>query len=145
MSRGPIPKRASERTRNNKTATDGLELVKGDALPYTWTDPSFDWEKPVQRYYMSFQQSGMAAYYQQTDVETLWMACEWMNRQYASGRPSAMILGEVNKMLDGLGATEGERRRLKIELEKPKEEDDGSEKLAAVTDIQDRLKSASSE
>lgn len=144
MSRGPIPKRASERTRNNKTGEDGLEIVRGVALPYEWTDPSFDWEQPIQRYYLSFQKSGMAAFFQQTDVEQLWMACEWMNRQWASGRPSAMILQEAMKMTDGLGATEGERRRLKIELDKPKVDDSADKYDAKITDIRDRLSQSAS-
>lgn len=144
MTPGPIPKRSTERTRNNKTGEDGLEIKRGVAQPYEWTDPSFDWEKPIQRYYESFQKSGMAAYFQQTDVEQLWMACEWMNRQWASGRPSAMILQEAMKMTDGLGATEGERRRLKIELDKPKVDDSADKYDAKITDIRDRLSQSAS-
>ena len=143
-SRGPTPKRASERTRNNKTGEDGLEIKKGVAQPYTWTDPSFDWEKPIQRYYMSFQKSGMAAYLQQTDVEQLWLACEFLDRQFKSGRPSAMLVGEAMKMTDGLGATEGERRRIKIELDAPKESDEDAT-VIAMDSAKDRLRLAGTE
>ena len=144
MSRGPIPKRSEERTRRNKTGDDGLEIVRGEALPYEWTDPSFDWEKPIQRYYLSFQKSGMAAYLQQTDVEQLWLACELLDRQFKSGRPSAMLVGEAMKMTDGLGATEGERRRIKIELDKPKVDDSADKYDAKITDIRDRLSQSAS-
>lgn len=136
-----IPKRSDERTRTNKTGSDGIALKKGVALDYSWTEPSWDWEEPVRRYYLSFQESGMQAYFQQTDVEQLWLACQFLNQVYTSGRPSAMILSEAMKMMQGLGATEGERRQLKIELEKEAIESVDT-KEAKVTELKNRLKKA---
>src|SRR5699024_3449099 len=78
---------------------------------------------------------------QQSDVEQLWMSCEMLARQFETGRPSAMMVAEAIKLLDGLGATEGERRRMKIELEAEKESDEDA-KDAVVTDIQSRLRSS---
>lgn len=139
--KGPIPARSTERTRRNKTGEDGIELKKGTALEYKWTPPGEDWPDFIARYYSSFQKSGMQAYFQQTDIEQLWLSCQMMADQFKTGRPSAMMIGEALKLLEGLGATEGERRRMKIELEVEREDDSAEEdaKMAAVTSITDRL------
>lgn len=139
--RGPIPKRSEERTRRHATGKDGIEIKKGIAQEYSWTKPGEDWPDFIVRFYESFSSSGMAAYYQQSDVEQLWMSCEMLARQFETGRPSAMMVAEAIKLLDGLGATEGERRRMKIELEAEKESDEDA-KDAVVTDIQSRLRSS---
>lgn len=139
--RGPMPKRSSERTRNNKAGEDGIELKKGIALEWSWVKADKEWPAFIRDYYNSFQHTGMSAYYQQTDIQQLYMACHILAEQFKTARPSAIMVGEAFKLLDGLGATEGERRRMKIELDKPKEETDeeANQKIAAVTSIHDRL------
>lgn len=121
---GPIPKRSEARTRRNKEGEDGIALKKGLALPYHWPEPDEDWHPWVVDFYGSFKESGMQAYYQTTDVAALQLACRLINREVVSkGRPSAMFLAECLKMVDGLGITEGERRRIKIELDTPTVQD----------------------
>lgn len=119
---GPIPKRSEERTRRNAAGEDGIELKKGEAQPYSWTRADPDWDEPTRDFYYSFRKSGMAAYFQQTDVQWLWLACDELARYRAMGKQSAMLLGSIIQMLNsGFGITEGERRRLKIELDVPQE------------------------
>lgn len=143
-SRGPIPKRSNERTRRHKAGKDGIEIKKGEALEWEWVEANEEWPDYVQEYYNAFQQSGMKMYFQQTDVRQLYLACEMMAQQFNTGRPSAMMIAEAFKLLDGLGATEGERRRMKIELEKYVEpEDDSGKRMAQVTNINDRLNQSS--
>lgn len=143
LSRGPIPQRSTERTRRNKTGEDGLEIKKGVALPYEWVEPNPEWPEFLTDYFESFKESGMQAYFQQTDVAQLYMACEILSQQFNTGRPSAMMVAEAFKLLDGLGATEGERRRIKIELEEPgagEVEEDA--KVTHLADARARLKKA---
>jgi hypothetical protein len=142
-SRGPLPKRSDERTRRHKTGEDGIEVKKGVAFEYEWTPANKDWPEPVKRFYNSFQESGMQAYYQQTDVEKLWLACDLFAAEYEKGpyKRSAMMLAEINKMWDGLGASEGERRRMKIELDAPQVEEVDA-KVARIADAKSRLKNS---
>lgn len=139
-SRGPIPKRSEARTRVNKTGEDGIALKKGVALSYSWPEADTDWHPWVADFYGSFQQSGMQAYFQQTDVAALQLACRLLNREVVEkGRPSAMFLAETMKMLDGLGITEGERRRIKIELDQPTVQEVDA-KVVALQAARSRLK-----
>lgn len=140
--RGPIPKRSEARSRNNKTGEDGIALRKGTALPYEFPDADEDWHQWTKDFYDSFRTTGMTAYFQATDVAALQLACRLLDREVVNkGRPSAMFMAECMKMLDGLGITEGERRRIKIELE-PEREEGPDLKVVAMEDAKARLKHA---
>lgn len=138
---GPLPKRSAERTRRNTTGEDGIEVKRGVALPYTWTAPSEDWPVFITEYYNSFQESGMQAYFQQTDVAQLWMACQLLAEEWEKPRRSAMVMAEAFKLLQGLGATEGERRRIKVELETPKVQEVDA-KVVAMESARERLQNS---
>lgn len=144
--RGPIPKRSDERTRRNKEGKDGLEVKKGVAHPWQWEEPDPEWHPEIIKYYNAFRHTGMSAYYQQTDVAQLRLACYLLSEEMNKSRVSAVQFANALGLLEGLGATEGERRRMKIELEEAHDEDleqaakDAVE--AKVTDIRDRLNKA---
>lgn len=139
MSPGPIPSRSDERTRRNKTGEDGIELKKGVAQSYTWSHSGPDWDEATKDFYFSFRKSGMSAYFQQTDVQWLWLACDELARYRAMGKQSAMLLSSIIQMVAGLGATEGERRKLKIELDIPVDEESTQSRDSKVANIQDRI------
>lgn len=141
---GPIPKRSSERTRTNQAGEDGITLKKGVALDYYWPEPSEEWPEIVVDFYDSFKESGMQAFYQQTDIAQLRMACQLLSEEWGKPRRSAMIMAEAFKLLQGLGATEGERRQMKIELDKPVVEEVET-RQAKVASIKSRLKSPPTE
>lgn len=111
----PAPrKRDSQRTRRNK---DAVETKRGQALGVqSWPPPSPQWVEPVVRMYKSFQQSGMVAFFEQTDVMLVWTACEGLQAWYDGGRRSANQFEFVMGQLKSLGGSEAERRRMRIEL-----------------------------
>lgn len=139
--RGPLPSRSDQRTRRNKTGEDGLEIKKGEATPTRWPQAGKDWEQPIKDLYYGARKSGMSAYYQQSDIQWLWLACQELNDYRNSSRRSAMQLQAALSMFsEGLGLTEGSRRRLKIELELPSEGDEVDEVAEKVVDMKSRLK-----
>lgn len=139
MSPGPIPKRSTERTRRNAQGEDGLTVKKGEALPYAWPEPNPEWDEVVTDFYNSFKLSGMAYYYQQTDVQWIFIGCEEMHK-YRTGRGSAMHLQAILSIFNqDLGVTEGSRRKIKIELDKP-EDDAPDVEGEKMIDINQRLK-----
>lgn len=117
--RGPMPKRSEERTRRNATGEDGVALKKGVALEYAWRAPNPNWDDAVRNLYESLSQSGMAAYYQQTDADYAWLICDEFDGYRKSDRKSAVMFSGLISSLAGLGITEGERRRIHIELDVP--------------------------
>lgn len=132
---GPMPKRSSERTRRNKENEAGLTLKKGVAQGIArWPLPDTSWHSAVVRMYESFSQSGMAAFFEQTDVEMCWIACEGLQAWYDGGKRSANQFEFVMGQFAKLGATEGERRRMRIELDSEAEQQTAEE--AEVASIQ---------
>lgn len=108
-------KRDSQRTRRNK---DEIATKRGQALGVVaWPKPSAGWLPPVVRMYESYQQSGIAAFFEQTDVELVWLACEGLQAWYDGGNRSANQFEFVMGQLKSLGGSEAERRRMRIELE----------------------------
>lgn len=139
MSPGPIPARSDARVRRNKTGEDGLEIKRGEATSVSWPHAGRDWEQPIKDLYYGARKSGMSAYYQQSDVQWIWLACQEFNDYRQSNQRSAMKLQAALTMFsDGLGLTEGSRRRIKIELDQPQEESD--EMGDKVVDMKNRLK-----
>ncbi|MCX5270977.1 hypothetical protein [Streptomyces virginiae] len=120
-SRGPIPKRSEERRRTNRPA--GLDLVRlpGDAptdLPDP-PDPDPAWHPRATDWYLSLRRSGQAVLYQPSDWAKARYVAELMSRSLAKGMPNALFLSGLLQSMQGLLATEGDRRRAGVELDPP--------------------------
>ena len=143
---GPIPKKQAERRRRNKDGV-GVELVNVDELLAGEREiPIADenWEPLTKSFYESFAKSGQVIWMEPTDWMTAYMLMETLDRHL---KPQDVRVGEIrpgqneggqveyifeakiipipggvlNAILKGLTslmATEGDRRRLRIELER---------------------------
>lgn len=143
---GPIPKRSEERRRQNKPETP---LDKVDAVgPVEIPKANAKWHPVAKRIYDSLESSGQAKFYEASDWSTAYMLAESLSRDL---NPQFVGLSEKNSVTkDGtlttetkpvmqrlplkgaslaaylkgfaaLGVTEGDRRRMGIEIErKPK-------------------------
>lgn len=139
MSPGPIPKRSEARTRRNKTSEGGIALKKGVALEYTPRPADPDWDDAVANLYESLFRSGMAAYYQQTDAEYAWLICSEFSEYRNSTRKSAVMFAGLISSLAGLGVTEGERRRIQIELDPEVVDTTDSPEVVSMNSWKERL------
>jgi len=116
---GPIPKRDSERTRRNKPENEGgVSLAKGAALPVEVPPADPDWAPRAKSWYESLSTSGIAAFMQNSDFEYARILCDALTHYYK--HPTAMMLASILSGMTSLGTTEGDRRRMRIELEAPK-------------------------
>lgn len=116
---GPMPKRSEERTRRNKPENEGgITLSKGERVPYKVPPVDTKWHPRAKQWYRSLSRSGMREYYELSDYETARILCDALTEYYK--RPSAMMLATIMQGMTALGTTEGERRRMRIELEDPK-------------------------
>ena len=122
---GPIGKREAERTRRNKPENEGgVSLAKGTALggdPFPAKDY---WHPMATEWYKSLSESGIAAFYERSDWATAMIVAEELTHYLntSTSRRSAQMLTALFSMMTSLGATEGDRRRMRIELEKPQAE-----------------------
>lgn len=142
---GPVAKRTEERTRTNKTTESGAsnEVSKGEALPFKWPPAPRTWHKMARDWYEGLRDSGMAAYYQQSDVAQAVVIANELSEYLtnAGERRSSMMFAAIMTAMTGLGVTEGDRRRMRIELEVSKVQEDPAS-VTAIKDYKDRLKSA---
>lgn len=124
---GALPKRSEERVRRNKTNAAGIELKKGHARSYaTWPNPDPQWEPRVKSWFKSLGESGMEAFYEKSDIQYAMIIADALDDWYKApqGKRPAMKFDFALKHMAPLGVTEGERRRMRIELETPEIEED---------------------
>jgi hypothetical protein len=125
-SRGPVPKRSDQRRRVNKpevpvaTAPSAPGPAKAPAA-----DP--DWHPIARRWYESLAASGQCAWYQPSDWAEAVVWTELLSQQLKSSRPSAMLLAAWSAASTRLLTTEGDRRRVRIELERAAKADPDKE------------------
>lgn len=134
---GPLPKRSDQRVRRNKTGEDGLSVTKLHVGGGLTAQPKLDLGyKPhplVQDFWDSLADSAFTQYYEPADWQYMRLALYVLDEMLTNQNISAMKLAEVNKMLTALLVSEGERRRVKIEVER-------QEAQAEVFDISDQLR-----
>jgi hypothetical protein len=166
MPPGPPRKKDAERRRRNKDGVETVvvnvdELLAGEVeIPVA--DP--DWEPLTKSFYDSFAKSGQSIWMEPTDWMTAYTLMETLDRwlkpqdvKVGESRPAVQEGGEVeylfeqkiipmpgnvmNSILKGLTslmATEGDRRRLRIELERQKRLDAAASDAGVVVDIVSR-------
>lgn len=138
--RGPVPKRASERRRRN--AADGPELVNAPSAPgvVSWPEPEDSWHPIARDWYCSLSTSGQSQFYEPSDVATARYVAEAMSRNLAAGaRFSAQLFAAVSSAMTELLTTEGARRRVRIELEREPAEKGTPAGVTAIADYRAAL------
>lgn len=132
--RGPAPKRAAERRRNNKPdiPTKTLKTFGRVAVPAA----SKDWHEVAKRLYLSLRHSGQSQFYEPSDWAAAYLLCESLSRDLepqivevvvVEGERKAMratvplkgaSIAAYLKGFAALGVSEGDRRRIGIEIER---------------------------
>lgn len=131
--RGPIPEREGNLARpRERKGTDEQPAKRGQLQPITidW-QPDENWADLTKNIWRAAEASGMSDFYQDTDYAELWFICQELDRYV---QPKVYVkTGEVyykqspemvKALLTGLsnlGFTEGDRRRIRIELDAPAE------------------------
>lgn len=106
---------AGERKRKERGST----VTKGTSTPATMPNPDSGWCPTARLIWDSMTESGGAAYYESSDYAVLYMVCDQIDHLYQQGgRRSPEYLRVIMQTLGTLLATEGDRRKLRIELEK---------------------------
>lgn len=133
---GPVPKRSSQRRRRNKEGAVETVVATGDVHGEPLAG---EHSELAVRFWDGLRHSGQAQFYEPSD----WAVAELIVFAIDSfaAKPSAMMLASLNSMMSNLLVTEGDRRRVKLELEREdpsSDEDDGSE-VARLDEYRRRL------
>jgi hypothetical protein len=114
--RGPVPKRSNQRLghRSKAEKADVTHVavddeVRGPDLPAEHSETAV-------RFWEALRRSGQARFFQPSD----WAAAELAVLAIDSfvQRPSAVMLASINSIMSNLLTTEGDRRRVRVELER---------------------------
>lgn len=134
---GPVPKRSDQRRRRNKVDIDSAPAVveSGEARGPECPD---EVSGLARRWYESLRTSGQSVYYADSDWTSALIVARAIE-QFET-RPTAHMLTAILSGCGSLAATEGDRRRLRIELEMQTSGDvDEDAAVLAIDDYQRRL------
>jgi hypothetical protein len=115
--RGPVPKRSSERVRRNK---DETPVEKVTAIG-TVVAPKLGLDDPhplIVDFYEALAGSAQAKYYEPSDWQFARFTLHFADKLVKSGKPSSQMLAAVNTALTDLLVSEGARRRVRMEVER---------------------------
>jgi hypothetical protein len=120
-SRGPVPKRSDQRRRTNRP---DVEVTKGSAAPNAGPPPADPlWHELARKWYQSLTESGQSQWYEPSDWAEAQVWAYVLSDQLESDKISAMMLVAWSAACSRLLVTEGDRRRMRLELERGKASD----------------------
>jgi hypothetical protein len=138
---GPIPKRDEERIRRHEN------VVPLTTVPMVGTVqvPELMVQAPhelVVSLWDSLAESGQAKYYEPSDWAYAQLTMHIIDGMLKSSRGiSSLILSEVNKMMSNLLVTEGDRRRVRMEVARQDAKEASAKVIQASDMFRDRFKS----
>ena len=119
--RGPVGKRSEEqmghRSKDEKASVTKAPGASTVVMPES--DPL--WHPIATRWYEALGESGQARFYEPSDWAAAQYAAEAMSRNLLDGKFSAMLFSSVWSAMNDLLTTEGDRRRVRLELQRPSE------------------------
>jgi hypothetical protein len=132
---GPVPFRTEELAKpSNRTEKPDKIMAEG-AVPMPATLDIEDAHPLVVNLFEAMKESAQRKYMEPSDWAYAKITLHFANGLLKSARPSGQTLAVVNQMLASLMVTEGDRRRLRIEVERKSQSTD-----AAVVEIADLFK-----
>jgi hypothetical protein len=150
--KGPVPKRSAERRRTNEPVIPILQAEGAANVVVPPADPS--WHPVALAWYGALAGSGQSQLYQPSDWATAVLVAESMSRDLSPQVVGTTEKGDILRdtiPLKGaslsaylrafavLMVTEGDRRRLQLELSRPQADPDDARVDATVTDLRSRL------
>jgi len=131
--RGPVPKRTENRlghmTKAEKAAVTSVEMAGKVEIPpadKTWHQIAVDW-------YESLAESGQAKFYEPSDWQAARLLAHELSRALRQ-KVSATLFAAIWTAMGDLLTTEGERRRVKMEINRKPAKPESSAKVANLDD-----------
>ena len=108
----PIPKREAQRRHRIPSPSSDYAPVGDVTVPAT----PRDWHPLAREMFNSLKVSGQSAFYAQSDWAFAKVICARMSKLFFDGSTSGSAWAPVDAGLARLMATEGDRRRMRLEL-----------------------------
>jgi len=136
---GPIPKRDEERIRRNENVVPltTVPMLGTVVVPELMVQEPHDL---VVSLWESLADSGQSKYYEPSDWAYAQLTMHVIDGMLKSSRGiSSLILSEVNKMMSNLLVTEGDRRRVRMEVARQTAKEESAKVIQAADMFKDRL------
>lgn len=138
---GPVPNREADLARSReRKGKDQVPVTKGLSRPTTIPRADPDWHPIARMLWDSLKKSGQSDFYEQSDWAFAYSLCEDLSLYKKPSvnrdgeeyfKRSGQMLQTIYSAMERLLVTEGDRRRVRIELHDAEPEED----LASVTAI----------
>ena len=133
--RGPIPKRTEDlkghRSKDALGSVDKVEVYGEVTVP----TPDPDWHPIATQLYLALSQSGQAKYYEPSDWAIAYSLMDDLSHFKESKARSGQMHSSIMTALTSLLVTEGDRRRLSLELTRKDAPDLKSNDSVTVMDV----------
>jgi hypothetical protein len=113
-SRGPAPKRSTERHGHRSTA-DQPELVE-QAGEVDRPAPSENWHSTARGWYDSLTESGQSRFYEPSDWQQAHFCADLIHRTLTDEKINAQLVAQVRGLMADLLSSESARRRVSLEI-----------------------------
>lgn len=140
---GPVPKRSEDKA-GHRTKAELNQITKANgAAEVEVPKPRRDWHPITKAWYKSLAESGQSQFYEPSDWWTAQYVAEAMSRSLKSqnGLISGQLFQAIMSASTELMVTEGARRRLRVELQRPDRdqgaESDGGGEVTLLDDYRD--------
>ncbi len=153
---GPPPKRDAERRRRNPKTVETTTVLIDDLIkePVSIPEVPDGWHATAKHWFESLSRSGQAVFYEPSDWATALVLAETLSRElnpqfvaYVDKETGETVaewvtmpikgssLAAILKGMTSLMVTEGDRRRLSIELERKRATDEATAALSGAASI----------
>lgn len=124
---GPPPKRSDQRRRRNKADGPSVEHAHGASVVVT-PEPSASWHPTAALWFSSLGESGQSHFYEPSDWALAYLVADLITAEFATGEPpKAASVAAWLKAMGSLMVAEGDRRRVRLELDRPTATEDDVE------------------
>lgn len=139
--RGPVPNRSDDLARpRERKGGDNTAVTKGSSRPATIPQANEGWHPIALMLWNSTLESGQTDFYESSDYAFLYSVCEDLSyyKNAPNGKRSGQMLVAIYGAFERLLLTEGDRRRVRLELQG---EDTGPDEAVAqvMGDYEKRL------
>ena len=121
-SRGPVPKRSDDRKRRNVSGVP-VEPVEFAASSVDVPEPSEAWHPIARRLWDSLLVSGQSKFYEPSDWALAFSLMDDLSYYKFANKRSGQMLASIYAQMSSLLITEGDRRRIGIELARKSSEE----------------------
>jgi hypothetical protein len=118
--RGPIPKRSDDRHRRNAPERPVTKAPAAERVTVPLADPT--WHDIATQLWKGLIESGQSKFYEPSDWAIAFSLCDDLSHYKYASRRSSQMLAAIMSGLSSLLVTEGDRRRVQLELSRPTSE-----------------------